>query len=192
MTSVQRYRRAWVWSTHVIVISLILLGSGCASAPSEIPENLGSTSPIGVIDIQRLLAETTLGKQVNETMKSFMNDRQALIELEQQDLRKREEDLLRQGSVLSTSAKKQKEEQFRRRMLEYQKKVTEMKQEVQAKQEALFAEFRTKIESVMAHLARERRLVLVLEKGQNTPTRYHHPELDLTNDVIQELQRTGK
>ena len=185
----QGYRREWRQVFSVTLIGLILIASGCASSPPFRPVEKDIDSSVGVIDIQRLLAETALGKQVNETLKSFMNDRQALIELEQQDLRKREEELLRQGSVLSASAKKQKEEQFRRRMLEYQKKVTEMNQEVQTKQDALFNEFRIKVESVVAQLAKERHLVLILEKGQNTPTRYHHPGLDLTNDVIQKLDQ---
>lgn len=188
--------KLFIWRDHLInswtglLVGFCLLGAGCASTSSSpsLDNSAELSTNIGVVDIQRLLAETSLGKQVNESLKAFMTDRQALIDLEQKELRAKESELLRQGSVLSASAKKQKEEEFRRRMMAYQQKVAELNREVQAKQEALFSEFRTNIESVVARLAKQRGLVIVLEKGPNTPTRYFHPGLDLTDRIIQELK----
>jgi hypothetical protein len=67
-----------------------------------------------------------------------------LIELEEKELRRMEEDFMKQGSVLSANAKREREEQFRRRMSEYQQKVTDLNREVQDKQKEVLDGFREK------------------------------------------------
>ncbi|MEE8613207.1 MAG: OmpH family outer membrane protein [Nitrospirales bacterium] len=141
------------------------------------------------MDTKWLLAESKLGKQVTESLNQFMKDRQALIELEQKELRGLESELLRQGSVLNPSAKQQREERFRRRMVEYQGKVANLNLEVQKKQVELFGEFRSSVDTVVAKVAQRHGLVLVLEKGENSPTRYHQPSLNISKEVLEEMDR---
>ena len=142
---------------------------------------------IGVVDTQWLLKESKLGRQVNDTLNQFMKDRQALLELEQQELRNMENELLRQGSVLSPSARQQKEEQLRQRMLGYQQKAGNMTREFQAKQAELLDEFREQVDLVVKQIARERGFVLVVEKGKNTSTRYYDPGMDFSSNVLEIL-----
>lgn len=173
------------------LIVFLLLGSGCSSSGPVIEQPISSAGSmaIGVVDTQWLLKESKLGKQVTDTLNDFMKDRQTLIELEQKELRNLESQLLRQGSVLSQSARQQREDQFRRRMGEYQQKVQNMNQEVQAKQGKLFLEFRENVDDIVRKLAQSRGLVLVMEKGENTPTRYHQASLDISQDVLAELDQ---
>ena len=126
---------------------------------------------------------------MTDTLNAYMNDRQALIELEQKELRNLESQLLRQGSVLSQSARQQREDQFRRRMGEYQQKVANMNQEVQAKRGQLFLEFRGHVDEIVEYLAQRRGLALVMEKGENTPTRYYEASLDISKEVLDELDQ---
>ena len=115
-----------------VIFIPVLLGSGCASSSPTIPQKeasaVASDLHIGVMDMQWLLKQSKLGKQVTDALDTFMKGRQALIELEQKELRNLESQLLRQGSVLSQSARQQREEEFRKRMGEYQQKVTNMNQ----------------------------------------------------------------
>jgi outer membrane protein len=173
----------------LLVLGLLLLGSGCMSSSPATEKKTSSPIAIGVVDTQWLLQESKLGKHVNDTLNAFMKDRQALIELEQKELRNLESQLLRQGSVLSQSARQQREDQFRRRMGEYQQKVANMNQEVQAKRGQLFLEFREHVDAIVEDLAQRRGLALVMEKGENTPTRYHEASLDISKEVLAELDQ---
>lgn len=174
---------------------MFFMATGCAkSAPepftvSQTDQPVVSGAAIGVVDTQWLLKESKLGRQVNDTLNQFMKDRQALLELEQQELRNLENELLRQGSVLSPSAKQQKEEQLRQRMLDYQQKAGNMTREFQAKQAELLGEFRDQVDLVVQQIARQRGIVLVLEKGKNTTTRYHDPGMDFSSNVLEILDR---
>lgn len=173
---------------------LLSVVTGCATPASE-PAGVsvterGSGVAIGVVDTQWLLKESKLGQQVNETLNEFMKDRQALLELEQQELRNLENELLRQGSVLSPSAKQQKEEQLRQRMLDYQQKAGNMSREFQSKQADLLDEFREQVDIVVKQIARQRGLRLVVEKGKNTSTRYYDESMDFSSAVLEVLDQT--
>ena len=151
--------------------------------------SVASDLHIGVMDMQWLLKQSKLGKQVTDALDTFMKGRQALIELEQKELRNLESQLLRQGSVLSPSARQQREEEFRKRMSEYQQKVANVNQEVQAKQAELFSEFRENVDGLVKEVAKRKGLFLVVEKGQNTTTDYFEPSLDISQEVLEELNR---
>ena len=176
--------------TGVVGLSiLMLLGSGCKSSSPATPKKEASLVAIGVMDTQWLLQHSKLGKQVTDALNAFMKDRQTLLELEEKELRNLQSQLVRQGSVLSQSARQQREEQFRKRMGEYQQKVTNMNQEVQAKQDQLLVEFRENVDAVVKELAKRNGLALVVEKGENTTTRYFEPSLDMSKEVLEELNR---
>ncbi len=182
-----------LWSGLTILLSVV---TGCetpASGPAGISvtqQAAGSGVVIGVVDTQWLLKESKLGRQVNDALNQFMKDRQALLELEQQELRNLENELLRQGSVLSPSAKQQKEEQLRQRMLDYQQKAGNMSREFQSKQADLLDEFREQVDIVVKQIAQERGLRLVVEKGKNTSTRYYEKSMDFSSTVLEILDRT--
>lgn len=170
--------------------SIFLLLTACASSSAMVDSENRAVS-IGVVDTQWLLKESQLGRQANESLGRFMKNRQALIELEQKELRELENQLRRQESVLSPTAKQQREEQFRRRAMEYQQKVSDLNREVQEKQAQLFTEFRDHIDIVVGELAKRLGFVLVLEKGPTTTTRYFDSSLDLSQQVLEILNRTS-
>ena len=176
-----------------VILILMLLGSGCKfSSPTVSQKEASSVASdlhIGVMDMQWMLKQSKLGKQVTDALNNFMEDRQALIQLEQKELRNLESQLLRQGSVLSQSARQQREEEFRKRMGEYQQKVANVNQEVQAKQAELFSEFRENVDVLVKEVAKRKGLFLVVEKGENTTTDYFEPSLDISQEVLEELNR---
>ena len=105
-----------------------------------------------------------------------------------------EEDLVKQGAVLSPEAKKEKEESFRRRMVEYQRKVQQLNQEVQAKRKEVLDEFNKNIEQIVRGIADKEKITLVVEKSDNGAGSliiYSHPSLDLTERVMKELDTKG-
>ena len=177
-------------------IPLLLLGA-CAGAPhaqsqSSAMSAQGGGGKIGVVDPQKLLNDTESGKKARESLNEFMKNRQAVVELEEKDLKRTEDDLIKQGSVLSAAAKKEREEAFRRRMMEYQQKVTDMNREVQAKQQEVLEGFRDKVERVVSKIAQQEGLQVVLERGRGGALVYHDQALDITARVVDEMNRVGR
>lgn len=167
-----------------VMCTVGLVAGGCATTPSTQP-----VVRIGVVDPQKVLNETEAGKKARESLNTFMKNRQALIELEEKELRRMEEDLIKQASVLSANAKKEREEQFRRRMAEYQQKANDLNREVQEKQKEVLEGFRDKVEKVVAKVAQRLGLVVVIEKGRGGPTVYNDASLDISSMVIEEFNK---
>ena len=186
----------WMWMVAglVIVGGLGLLGA-CVGSPQAQQPVVSASGPsggkFGVVDPQKLLNDTDPGKKARESLNSFMKNRQAVVELEEKELKRMEDDLIKQGSVLSATAKKEREEAFRRRMMEYQQKINDMNREVQDRQKEVFEAFRDKVERVVAKVAQQMGLQMVIEKGRGGPVIYSDTALDITSRVMDELNRIG-
>jgi outer membrane protein len=149
---------------------------------------------IGVIEPQKVLDQTKSGKKIKDSLQEYVKTRQKLIDMEEEELKKMEEDLVKQGAVLSAEAKKEKEEKFRQKMVEYQRKVQQLNQEVQARKKETLDEFNKGLEQVIRGIADREKIALVVEKGDNGAGAliiYSHPSLDLTDRVIKELDAKG-
>lgn len=175
-----------MWSERVgstvLAVAFLALG-GCAGAGLKVD------GKIGVLDPARVLSETSAGKKAKDTLSSFSKNRQALIEIDEKELRRMEEDFVKQASVLSPTAKREREEVFRRRMQEYQQKVTELNREVQEKQKDVMEGFRDKLEIISGKVAKRLGLQVVIESTKGGTTVYHDDGLDITNPVIEEFNR---
>ena len=184
----QAGRCGWYHAGWMMVMGATLLAGGCASSAESQPTGR-SGLPIGVMEPQRVLSETDAGKKAMESLATFAKSRQALVESEEKELRRMEEDFTKQASVLSANAKKEREEQLRRRFSEAQQKANQMNREVQEKQREVLEGFRVKIEKVVARLAQQMGLAVVVEKGKGSPTVYYDASLDITTKVIDEFNK---
>ena len=178
------YGRRWIkgLALGLSLICLFALG-GCAGSVAKID------SKVGVINSQRLLNETNAGKRAKDTLASFSKNRQALLEMEERELRRMEEDFVKQASVLSSTAKREREELFRRRMQEYQQKATELNREIQEKQKDVLENFRDKVEVVVGRVSKRLGLQVVVDKSKGGATIYHEPGLDISDQVIEDFNR---
>jgi len=165
------------------LLMALLAVYGCAAGGAKVE------GKVGVVDSARVLNETTNGKKTKDSLTAFSKNRQTLIEMDEKELRRMEEDFGRQASVLSATAKKEREDQFRRRVAEYQQKAGEMNREIQDKQRDALEGFREKVELVVGKVSKRLGLQVIMEKGRGGPTLYSEPGLDITGQVIDEFNR---
>jgi outer membrane protein len=163
------------------LLMALLAVYGCAAGGAKVE------GKVGVVDSARVLNETTSGKKTKDSLSAFSKNRQTLIEMDEKELRRMEEDFGRQASVLSATAKREREEQFRRRVAEYQQKAGEMNREIQEKQKDALEGFREKVELVVGKVSKRLGLQVIMEKGRGGPTLYSEPGLDITGQVIDEF-----
>jgi outer membrane protein len=159
----------------------LVMTAGCSSPKIE--------GKLGLVDPARLLNDSNAGKKAKDSLSAFAKNRQTLIEMEEKELRRMEEDFIKQASVLSPAAKSEREQAFRRRMAEYQQKAGELNREVQEKQKDVLDAFRDKVEAVVAKVAKRNGLQVVIDKGKGGATIFGVEELDITNQVIEEFNR---
>jgi outer membrane protein len=142
-----------------------------------------------VVDLQRVLLDTEAGKRARDVLSNFMKNRQAVVELEEKELKRMEEDLVKQASVLSANGRKDREDLLRRRVAEFQQRANEMNREVQEKQKEVLEGFRERAERVVSKVAQQLGLLVVMEKGKGGPTVYSDAALDISTKVIEEFNK---
>ena len=173
--------RSWPWLSAVGLALTMVMTAGCSSPKIE--------GTIGLVDPARLLNDSNAGKKAKDSLSAFAKNRQTLIEMEEKELRRMEEDFIKQASVLSPAAKSEREQMFRRRMAEYQQKAGELNREVQEKQKDVLDGFRDKVEAVVGKVAKRNGLQVVIDKGKGGPTIFGVEELDITNQAIEEFNK---
>ena len=174
-------KAVWPWLTAMALALMIVATAGCSS-----PKIVGK---VGLVDPTRLLNDSNAGKKAKDSLSAFAKNRQTLIEMEEKELRRMEEDFIKQASVLSPAAKSEREQTFRRRMAEYQQKAGELNREVQEKQKDVLEAFRDKVEAVVGKVAKRNGLQVVIDKGKGGPTVFGAEELDITTQVIEEFNK---
>lgn len=185
IAELMRHKRRPCPRQVMLVAGAVLVGVITGCAPSSIPVNVR----VGAVDPQKVFNESNAGKKAKDVLASFSKNRQALIELEEKELRRMEEDFIKQASVLSPNAKQEREAQFRRRMQEYQQKTAELNREVQEKQKDVLETFREKVEQITAKVAKRLGLQVVIDKGRGGPTLYSEEALDISNQVVEEFNK---
>ncbi|MCC7201566.1 MAG: OmpH family outer membrane protein [Nitrospirae bacterium] len=144
---------------------------------------------IGYIDAQRVLDESLKGKQVKDQLNEYVQSRQKIVDIEESELKDLQDELTKQGAVLSPSAKQEKEEQFQKRFMEYQKKVSELQKEIQQRRSDKIEEFNTELEKVARALGEKEGYSMILTNLDVNIILYAKQNLNLTDMVIKELDK---
>jgi len=170
------------WGMLVMVAAWLALGMPAGAAELK----------VGVVEPQKVLDSTKAGKKIKDAMDDYLKTRQKVLDQDADDLKKLQEDLVKQGTVLSAEAKRDKEEAIQRKAGEYQRKLSQYNQEVQNKRREMLEQFSKQLDQVVRAIAEKEKLSLVVEKGGNGSAAfviYSHPSLDLTDRVIKELDK---
>src|SRR5437867_5746454 len=83
----------------------MVLGAMLALAMAVWAPAWGTELKIGVVEPQKILDGTKSGKKIKDSLAEYVKIRQKLIDQEEEDLKKIEEDLVKQGAVLSPDRK---------------------------------------------------------------------------------------
>ncbi len=144
---------------------------------------------IGYIDAQKVLDDSVKGKQVKDQLNDYVQSRQKIVDIEESELKTLQEELTKQGAVLSPAAKQEKEEQFQKRFMEYQKKISELQKEIQQRRTEKLDEFNTELEKIARALGEKEGYSIILTNLDVNIIIYAKPSLNLTDRIIQELDK---
>lgn len=168
-------------------VMVVVLAIGVPAGAAELK--------VGVVEPQKVLEKTKAGQKVKDKLEEYQKSAQKMLDIDGEELKKIQEDFVKQGSILSPEAKKDKEEALRRKEMEYQRKFQQLNQDFQVKKKELLEEFSKSLEQTVRGIAEKEKISLVVEKSDNGPVSlviYSNPSLDLTDRVIKELDKGGK
>ena len=183
-----------VWLAHDAVFSYAWAGQASPSALK-----------VGIVDLDRALKESTSGKQALGTLKQFrdkvvkdINDKKRQKDTKETTLRDLQTELTSQSLVLSDSAKRDKEESYRRQVRDLRKLIDdsnrfieESERELREREgEATSRLLRDLLEIVRA-VGREESFTIIFERNDRVLL-FVADAIDLTEKIIQRFDKTAR
>jgi outer membrane protein len=150
---------------------------------------------VGVVDQQAILERSKAGKRALEGLKEFSTARQRIVSADDEELKRIESELKKEDPSVSDAVKREKQEQFRVKFENYQRRLQDFNREIQAKQKQLVEEYQKKIDQAAAAVAAKNGLAAVLDRGSEGTLKiviYAHDSLDITDQVVKEFDRQNK
>lgn len=147
---------------------------------------------IGLVDSQLVLDNSLKGKEVKEALNDYVQSRQKIVDIEEADLKKLQEDLTKQAAILSPEAKQEKEALFQKKFMEYQKRVNELQKEIQQRRTEMLEEFNSELEKIVRSIGEKEGYALILNNLDVKIVMFAKPSIDMTKRVTEEMDKGVK
>lgn len=152
------------------------------AAPEIIPIRI----PIAVLDVQAILRNASAVKNIRDQITKYGNQFEKEIEKERDGLRKANQELARQRTILAPEAFAEKRRKFEQRVVDVQRLVQRRQRELdKSRREAMSAVNKAYIK-IVAALADKQKLAVILRKNQMA---YSAPTLDVTKEILALLDK---
>ena len=179
------------------VVSAVLLAAGVAlffphismaqtPATGEGAKKTEVFIKVGIINIEGVRANSSAVKNIRKQITKFRNDIQSVIQKEETGLRKANNELARQRTILSPDAFNAERIKFEKRLSALQKRVQDSKQSLGRVQSEATAKVDKAILEVIQKIIVEDGYTLILKKSA---TIANAQVLDLTSDVLGRLDK---
>ena len=142
--------------------------------------------PFAVLDVQKILRNAKAVKNIRDQITAYGTNFEKEIEKERNELRKANQDLSRQRTILAPEAFAEKRREFEKRVVEVQRLVQQRQRELEKSRGTAMLLVNKSYIEIIANLAEERNLAMIIRKNQ---TAYAAPTLDVTNLVLTRLDK---
>ncbi|MBU4319958.1 MAG: OmpH family outer membrane protein [Thermodesulfovibrionales bacterium] len=165
----------------------ILLLTLCSVLISVATATAAETLKIGFVDLPRIFLESEAGKKARADIEAIEKSKKAVIEEKVNALKKIEEEVTKQSSVLSAEAKKAKEEEFEKLQRDIQKLVAEAQAELQKKGDELTNAILKDVSDIVDAVGHEEGYAVIFRSEVVLSAK---KELDLTDLIMKRLNES--
>lgn len=172
-----------VAATVLVAMATMWQPAGSVVAQTAVPTDAADL-PIAVVDVQGIIRAAKAAKAIHAQIDSRRSAYQEQVSTEEKRLRLAEQDLSQQRAVLAPDAYQQKVREFQSQVAEVQRKVQSRKRELDETFARAMNEVRKSLVSVVAEIAEERGIKVVLFKSQIVIA---EKSLDVSDETLQRL-----
>ncbi|TAE34352.1 MAG: OmpH family outer membrane protein [Alphaproteobacteria bacterium] len=141
---------------------------------------------MATVDMQRIMAEASAAKSAKLQLDSKLKEFQAQVKKTETELQKSDQELVKQRSLLSADVFKEKVQAFREKAANAQKDVGTKRMKLRQAFEASIGTIQARVITIITKMSQERNYDIVAPSAQLL---YTKPSLDITNDVLQQLNK---
>jgi Skp family chaperone for outer membrane proteins len=148
--------------------------------------SLAGSCCVGFINLEKLVAESTLGRAAAAQFHKDVDERQAKVQILLEKVQKLKTFFESHSGELNDDEKKAKMDEYNKAVGEYQDALNNAETEIKAKNEAAMKDIFKKIDPILEKVAAERGLLIVIKDARVLG--YVHPSVDVTSEVLRSLE----
>jgi len=162
------------------------LGLVAAAGMLMASEGQAADSPVKVafVDIQAVIAQSKEGLAARNKVAAEAAEKQKEISAKEAEIKQMDAELQKQSPVLSDAAKKEREEEIRRRLRDLKRLTEDFNRDLAKREAELVNDLLRDVTAVIRDYGKEKGYSLILEKGQGGVI-YGSDPADLTKDILE-------
>lgn len=162
------------------IVCCMVLGLGlCATSHAA--------DKVGYINLQRLVNESAMGKAARGDIQKLRSEREAVVKEKLKEVNWLKELINKDGGKMAPEERKAKIQALRKAYKEYQRLLTDAKEDIANEDRELVAIILKKADGVLKKVAKKKKYTIIL-KDPNA-IGYLDPTVDITDDVLKELNK---
>jgi outer membrane protein len=138
---------------------------------------------IAIVDMQRVIIESTPGKAVQARVEGFVNKKTAELQQEQQSLKRQEADLENQKSVLSQEAYASRHNDLEQKALAFRQKSEAADREYQQMYQQEMRQFIEMAAPIIEAIGKEGNYTMIVDRNDQGLL-FYDQALDITDQVL--------
>lgn len=169
------------------VLASSLAAVTLAQAPATSPS--GSAVRVAVIDVERLVRDSALGKEAFSRVKKINDDKKAEADKLQKELRDLEQRLADQGQSLNEERREQLQKQYQEKAIDFKSFQEKASRDLDQAQKKELADLERRVFPIISQLGKERGFTLIFNKFQSGLV-FADDAADITEDVLKRFNTT--
>ncbi len=145
-----------------------------------------SKQPIAVVNIQFVMKDSTAAKNVREQLESKQKSFQAEIAKKEESIKKEEQELVKQKSVLAKDAFEEKARAFKGKVGDLQKDAQSKKTLLDSAFEHSLNDIQKVVTEIISDISKEKGFVIAVPTSQIL---YADSKLDISSEVLERLNK---
>ncbi|WP_337286503.1 OmpH family outer membrane protein [Candidatus Methylomirabilis sp.] len=171
-----RVMYGWRWRVFWGIVAVVVLRTSVSWA-AEPP------SKLGFVDLQAVISQSKEGQEAMNAVKAEATEKQKEIGAKEAEIKQMDTDLQKQASALSDAAKKDREEEIRRRLRDLKRITEDFNRDLAKREGEMVNDLLRDITVVIRDYGKEKGFTLIIEKGQSGVI-YGHDAADLTKEIL--------
>jgi Skp family chaperone for outer membrane proteins len=160
-----------------LMVSPLLGGIGQTAVPAN--------PKIAIINIEDTLSSTPAGKRANETFEKTRKTKQALLDKQQEELKKADADLVKQKAVLKQEVFDAKRQELEKKFVDLQQTYVKLERELTEDRTKLIRDLMKQAEPKIIAIAKAEGVSLILDHSAAV---WADPAIDLTQKLNAEMK----
>jgi outer membrane protein len=172
-------KKSFYWIT---LIGLLILMWSTASLAAD---------KIGFINLQEIIQTSNAGKKAADDFKKYYDKESQKIQDMEKELKKMKEELDKQSSLMTATARSEKETAYQKKLRDYQLLVNDTNEELKKRDQEMTQKLMPEIIKIVRSIAEKEKYTLVIDVA-TMPIPYYDKQCDFSKKVIEEFNKIKK